>query len=102
MPKSPSASTIARRCFAVFAFLLTPRPPRGPFFGPAVSPVLTGVAAPDGLADASSKWPSPVHTKLATVTTTFRDARRSYLHDTYHPDSSPPFASSPRRRRRQP
>lgn len=61
IPRSPSASTIASLCLAVFAFLLFPNPPLGPRFGPGGSCTLTGVAAPEGRLLASSKCPSPVY-----------------------------------------
>lgn len=61
---------MASLCLAVFAFLLIPLPPRapGPFLGGGVSVTSTGVAAPEGLAETSSKCPSPgEEAKLATL-----------------------------------
>ena len=51
---------IASLSFAVFAFLLLPAPLGFRLGAEAGSAVLTGVAAPDAFALASSKCPSPV------------------------------------------
>ena len=62
MPRSPAASMMAKRCSAVLAFLLLPFPPLGPFFdfaGSVAAAISVGVAAPDGLFETSSKFPSP-------------------------------------------
>ena len=51
IPRSPVASIMAKRCAAVFAFLLFPNPVRAPFFLTGVSTSGTGVAVPEAFAD---------------------------------------------------
>jgi hypothetical protein len=66
IPMSPSPSIRARRSLVLLAFFDVPFPPRArrPLSAAgAISPVETGVAAPEGLALASSKCPSPVGKK---------------------------------------